>query len=293
MERWDSSFTNMFACEATILSLFLLDIALSYYHNFFECVFQKTKLINSEALIVDEKKVQFESKGHQRSNKKMNSNVESSNKNSHTDENKPGRDKEELLEKRKWCTTVKIIFNTFFENHLYFKTLLLMIFVLDFALYFSTYPKHTYRFGRFFRTIPFPLYSKSTMRTLQAVFHSVKRIFDYLVFFFSIVLLYALLGYKFFYDENRTYYTDPTYDPYINDFNDYGVIVNSLVVLVTFDNYPKVMQPFTNMSMWYLIYFLPYIMLNLLFFKPVPIAVVYDGFRVEISHAGKKEQAYD
>ncbi len=31
--------------------------------------------------------------------------------------------------------------------------------------------------------------------------------------------------------------------------------------------------------MWYLAYFMPYIMLNILFFIPVPIAVVYDGFR--------------
>ena len=111
------------------------------------------------------------------------------------------------------------------------------------------------------------------------MYHSVKRIFDFFIFFFSIVFLYALLGSKIFYDDGRTYYTSDFYDQYINDYNNYGIIVNSLIVLVTFDNYPLVMRPFVEMSLWYLVYFIPYIMLNILFFIPVPIAVVYDGFR--------------
>ena len=60
------------------------------------------------------------------------------------------------------------------------------------------------------------------------------------------------------------------------------------MVLVTFDNYPLVMKPFFDMSPWYMLYFMPYIFCNLLFFKPVPIAVVYDGFRVEGYQLRKK-----
>src|SRR5690606_24782452 len=79
------------------------------------------------------------------------------------------------------------------------------------------------------------------------------------------------------------------YDAHVSDFNSYHVIVNALMVMVTFDNYPLVMRPFFEMSNYYLLYFMPYIFVNILFFKPVPIAVVYDGFRVGESHRRKRE----
>ena len=305
MKRWDTTFTGLFCSELCILLMFFFDIVASYAHNYFECVFKETKLSNSEVLIAEEKRDEFDPNAPHKSRNRRETIVEntvmnSSSKKKEEQKEKLNKEKEtlaskqrKLLQKTGFWIYFKVFFETFLHNLLFYKLVMLILFATDFSLFFNTYPHQSFRFGRFFRTIPFVIYSKSTMRTLQAVFHSVKRIFDYLVFFFSIVLLWALLGLKIFADDNRTYYIDPSYDPYINDYNDYGVIVNALVVLVTFDNYPKVMQPLTNISWWYLLYFMPYIMLNILFFKPVPIAVVYDGFRVVGVHPGKEEQAGD
>ena len=37
---------------------------------------------------------------------------------------------------------------------------------------------------------------------------------------------------------------------------------------------------------------MPYILVNILFFIPIPIAVVYDGFRVASAQTGKKKQTH-
>ena len=122
-------------------------------------------------------------------------------------------------------------------------------------------------------------FSKKTKRTLQAVFHSTKRISEFFIFFGTIVFIWAGLGYKVFEEEVRSFETDDFYDKYVNDYSGYWKIANSLVVSVTFDNYPLVMRPFVSQSWLYLMYFMPYIMLNILFFIPIPITIVYDGFR--------------
>ena len=136
------------------------------------------------------------------------------------------------------------------------------------------------------------------MRTLQAVYFSIKRIIDFLIFFSFVVFVYAGFGYKIFQDLEEPYHTHPFYDEYVNNYSSYSVIANSLMVLVTFDNYPLVMRPFIcsnrspAISPYYLLYFMPYILVNILFFIPIPIAVVYDGFRVVTAETGKKKQAH-
>ncbi len=90
------------------------------------------------------------------------------------------------------------------------------------------------------------IYSKNTKRTLQAVFYSIKRIMDFFIFFGAVVFVYAGVGYKVFYDDQATYYVHEFYDPYVNDYNSYWRIANSLIVSVTFDNYPLVMRPFIS-----------------------------------------------
>ena len=40
------------------------------------------------------------------------------------------------------------------------------------------------------------------------------------------------------------------------------------------------MLPGLRISYFYLLYFLPYISLFILLFEPIPVAVVYDSFRV-------------
>lgn len=51
-------------------------------------------------------------------------------------------------------------------------------------------------------------------------------------------------------------------------------------VLITFDNWPAMAKPMLAESPYYLIYFLPFVIANALFFFPIPIAVIFDSFRV-------------
>jgi Ion transport protein len=289
MQRWDDEFRGLFYCELSILLLFFLDFTMSFYHNFYERKFKDLKHFNIESQIVtDADNIQEEIAKTQSMPKrntlvgrlsalKFSINVPP------VPPKKPSNiatpSSRNFFVRTGFIKTLKIFFCTFLEQGLIYKFLILSFFGIDYSMYFALYPHNYYRISRFARTLPFAIFSKATKRTLQAVYHSVKRIFDFFIFFFSIVFLYALLGSKIFYDDGRTYYTSDFYDQYINDYNNYGIIVNSLIVLVTFDNYPLVMRPFVEMSLWYLVYFIPYIMLNILFFIPVPIAVVYDGFR--------------
>lgn len=313
MIRWDDRFTSLFYCELTIIFLLLVDFVVSFYHNYFDTLFRESAFFNTESLIsnTEEKNPNFSTEPNEvptkpvilerkRRTTLVIGQVKASEDINAGPQRKsaPPKSKLEISKatfsklQRKLLERVRIFIKTFNKQLLLYKLAMIIIFTVGFSIFFRTYPNNPYRFSRYFRTILFPIYSKPTRRTLQAIFHSIKRIFDYFIFFFSIVFLYGFLGYKMFYDDGRTYYTDVWYDWHISDYNSYTVIVNSLMVLVTFDNYPMVMAPFYDMSPWYMLYFMPYIFVNILFFKPVPIAVVYDGFRVRCCQPGKEEQAH-
>lgn len=302
MQRWDQEFTNLFACELTIILLLSLDFVVSFYHNFYDSIFRESAFFNTESLIQDDKASHAQESSRGTENKEgeklerkrrttfVDVNLKEISRINEEPETTQPQQKKTVLElsketfsqqKRGWALNFKIFFKTFLKQFLIYKLIMVILFFTDFGLYFHMYPHSPFRFSRFLRTLLFPIFNKSTRRTLQAIFHSVKRIFDYFIFFFSIIFMFALLGYKIFYDDNRSYYLHPFYDPHQSDYNSYLIIVNSLMVMVTFDNYPLVLRPFYEMSPYYLLYFLPFFFVNILFFKPVPIAVVYDGFRVD------------
>ena len=65
--------------------------------------------------------------------------------------------------------------------------------------------------------------------------------------------------------------------------------MNNLYILLSFDNYPNVVKPFSDYSQWYLVYFMPYILWNIFVFLPISIAVVYDFFWVKRSELAMKD----
>lgn len=309
MEKWSDSYKSLFGIELFILIFLTIDFGVALYHNLYDKAFNQSNFFNTESLISDDKTANvsspektphrdFSPYGSRRNARLVKTTV-------HVGASRLGEKSPENLKSilentkdtfaqqtRSIWSNLKTLYLTLLSNFLIYKLIMLVIFFVDFALFHKMYPNNAFRFSRFFRTLLFPLYSKPTRRTLQAIFHSMKRIFDYFIFFFSIVFLYAMLGYRIFYDDSRIYHLHPSYDKHVSDYNSYEIIVNSLMVLITYDNYPLVMRPFFDMSPWYLLYFMPYIFLNILFFKPVPIAVVYDGFRVKSRNPGKTQRAY-
>ena len=227
MEKWREEYKNLFACELTILGLLTIDLAMAFYHNFYDIVFKKGSFFNPETLIGDHKRANKSEKATKPAYETeiiLTDNEPSIFSKKNMEENSPQNKSVLELSKetftkqeRSFFMTLKMIFLTLAEEFLYFKLILLVLFYADFIMYFKMYPVNSFRFSRFFRTILFPLFSKPTLRTLQAVFHSIKRIFDYFIFFFSIIFLYGLLGYRIFYDDDRTYDVQPYYDKYVQD----------------------------------------------------------------------------
>ena len=55
-----------------------------------------------------------------------------------------------------------------------------------------------------------------------------------------------------------------------------------LYILTTFANYPNVIDPYMKISQYYFFYFLPFILLVLMFFIPIPVATIADRYGVHI-----------
>lgn len=69
------------------------------------------------------------------------------------------------------------------------------------------------------------------------------------------------------------------FDQYKSNFSDMGTTMNILYGLISFDNYPDCMIPSVTYSGYFYIYFLIYTTIQILFFIPIPTAVVFEAFR--------------
>lgn len=119
-------------------------------------------------------------------------------------------------------------------------------------------------------------YSRELRRTFQAVLLSFEHILQLVIFILVMVFLTALIGTQVIGDMDGSVH----YDPYIQNFNDFLVTSNLLYTLISFDPYPDLMIPAINYSSYYLLYFIPFVTLLLLLLLPVPVAIVFEAFRV-------------
>jgi two pore calcium channel protein 3 len=62
---------------------------------------------------------------------------------------------------------------------------------------------------------------------------------------------------------------------------------------MSFDGFPDIMIPSLNVSYFYLLYFIPFVALYLLLFLPIPVAVIYEHFRVRIVEYKEKPKIND
>ena len=61
----------------------------------------------------------------------------------------------------------------------------------------------------------------------------------------------------------------------------FGSASLTLYMLTTLSNYPAAIIPYCKVSNYYFFFFLPYLYIILLFFVPIPVAVVYEQFNKE------------
>lgn len=64
------------------------------------------------------------------------------------------------------------------------------------------------------------------------------------------------------------------------DYSSFGDLFLVISILITFDNWPYMAKPILKDSSYYLFYFIPFVMINLLFLYPIPIALLFDSFRL-------------
>lgn len=146
---------------------------------------------------------------------------------------------------------------------------------VDFIMFYTVYPKQAYHYTAILRGLKVFYYSKMLRRTILAFVRSIPQVIDIFLLFFGITCLYAALGQKVFEsvtvsDELIKGHKSP------KSFGDMSVM---LYILITFDNWPEIAKPYQVQNYWYLAYFQPFVMFNLLIFYPIPIAVIFDGFR--------------
>lgn len=70
------------------------------------------------------------------------------------------------------------------------------------------------------------------------------------------------------------------YNYYSQNFNDFLITTNLLYTLITFDCYPDFMLPAIQYSQLYLAFFIPYTVLLFMILLPIPVAIVFEAFRV-------------
>ncbi|EGR29721.1 hypothetical protein IMG5_149890 [Ichthyophthirius multifiliis] len=182
----------------------------------------------------------------------------------------------------------KQLVDSFIYNHKYLqKVLIFFVILADFIYYLNSFPKNIIRFGKYIRPFLVLFYSKELRRTFQSIIQSLKEIIQLIILVLLITFFFAIIGWKFIGDLDNQ-----------SNFQNITIASNILYSLISFDGYPDCMMPAyskyllqyiqnyidkkLDYSVFYIIYFLSYLILYLLIFIPIPVAVVFEAFRVKI-----------
>ena len=139
-----------------------------------------------------------------------------------------------------------------------------------------------FRWGRLLRVLKLAVVSKRTWLTTKAVLQALPYILDVTLLIGFATVVYALIGAQVLAEAQQ----DPAFQSDLEaDFSSVEDAIATLFTLTTLSNYPGVMLPYTRVSLWYLLYFVPFVGIAVTFFLPIPIAVVYEAFR---KHRGEQ-----
>ncbi|EHA99036.1 Two pore calcium channel protein 2 [Heterocephalus glaber] len=143
---------------------------------------------------------------------------------------------------------------------------------------------HSIRWTRALR--PVFLINFPESRQIRRAFRSIRNtlpdiLYVFLLFLFS-VLMFSLMALKLFGDRGLKTADGAPY------FTNILEIAFELYVLVTTANNPDIMMPAYNVSWWYSLYFITYIIINTYIFMSVFLAVVYNNYRKHLKNEIRK-----
>jgi hypothetical protein len=101
-----------------------------------------------------------------------------------------------------------------------------------------------------------------------------KDIVAYLVFYFSIIYSFGILGSQIIELPSGT-----QFDWFKNNYNEIGQTGFLLYILASFDSWPDYWTLAVDSSRWYYLFYVAFIFLNFFYFVTIPTSVMFNSFK--------------
>ncbi|CAI2382878.1 unnamed protein product [Moneuplotes crassus] len=158
--------------------------------------------------------------------------------------------------------------------------------IVDAVLFYSLYPNKYFRFGRIFRAIKAVLESREVYRTTVSALNCYPQIIDLGCLISLISFLYAVFGQRFL-DHKISGITRES------NFSNLFEGTQNIYFLATLSNYPSVLIPYVKDSNMSLIFFYPFLVLTVLIILPLPVAIVFEAFKINRGKVLLKDRLHE
>lgn len=128
------------------------------------------------------------------------------------------------------------------------------------------------RFSRILRAFLMPLYSKDLRRTLKGILKASRDLFLLIVLYLFIISIFSFVGINLIGELDNV-------DKTTQDYGNFLKLFSMLLMTATLDFYPDILIPPMMEGTYYALFFIIYLLLFIFLFAPIPLAVVYEGFR--------------
>ncbi|CAD8079364.1 unnamed protein product [Paramecium sonneborni] len=142
--------------------------------------------------------------------------------------------------------------------------------LVDFILH--SYEPTLVRVSKICRTMLMPMYSKDLRRNLKGIMKAGKDLLLLIMLYLIIISLFSFIGINFIGRLENV-------DQRTQDYGDFFKFFSMLFMVATLDFYPDILIPPMLQGIYYCLFFITYLLLFIFLFAPIPLAVVYEGFR--------------
>ncbi|CAD8077769.1 unnamed protein product [Paramecium sonneborni] len=151
-----------------------------------------------------------------------------------------------------------------------FKLIIYYTCLIDFIIHNKE--PNTMRFSRILRTLLMPMYSKDLRRNLKGIMKASRDLFILILLYLIIISIFSFVGINLIGRLENV-------DMKTQDYGDFFKFFSMLFMVATLDFYPDIIIPPMLQGTFYSLFFIIYLLLFIFLFAPIPLAVVYEGFR--------------
>ncbi|CAD8091578.1 unnamed protein product [Paramecium sonneborni] len=151
-----------------------------------------------------------------------------------------------------------------------FKLIVYYFCLVDFIIH--QYEPTFIRVSKICRTMLMPMYSKDLRRNLKGIMKASKDLLLLIMLYLIVISLFSFIGINFIGRLENV-------DLRTQDYGDFFKFFSMLYMLATLDFYPDILIPPMYQGIYYCFFFITYLLLFIFLFAPIPLAVVYEGFR--------------